>query len=149
MKALFFSFLAFFSPALPAAEPEEVQPASARLILCGVSPKASGIVTEISKGSGEIPAPESSPETSRSGENRSRIEIMISDLTPQERNSLLALLNHGTREDLIDIKGIAGRRADTILSSRPIFELQDLAMLRGFGPGLIARVLEHKDKAMQ
>jgi hypothetical protein len=47
------------------------------------------------------------------------------------------------------IDGIAETRANTILSSRPIFELEDLVLLRGFGPGLISKVLRHKEEAVQ
>lgn len=95
----------------------------------------------------ETNAGERSPSPEQGASSRSPILEMIDELTPQERSALLYLLNHGTEEDLIAIDGIAETRARAILSSRPIFELSDLMLLRGFGPALFAKVIAHKDEA--
>jgi DNA uptake protein ComE-like DNA-binding protein len=123
---------------------------SADPIVCGVPPKASELVVEsitvkpAGKESAQANAAKERPE-----KKLSAIDREVAGLTPQERNSLLSLLNNGSLKELMAIDGIAETRANTILSSRPIFELEDLVLLRGFGPGLISKVLRHKEEAVQ
>lgn len=110
-------------------------------ISCDTPLKAADVIDLETRDGKNSPSPEQGPSS------RSPILEMIDELTPQERSALLYLLNHGTEEDLIAIDGIAETRARTVLSSRPIFELSDLMLLRGFGPALIAKVIAHKDEA--
>lgn len=119
-------------------------------ILCGVPAKASDLVVEsiTVEPAEKEPAPANAAEE-RPQKKRSAIDREVARLTPQERNSLLSLINNGSLEELVAIDGIAEARANTILSSRPIFELEDLVLLRGFGPALISKVLQHKEKAIQ
>lgn len=66
---------------------------------------------------------------------------------PQARVSLLTLLNRGSEADLMEINGIAESKARVIIRSRPIFELDELFLLRGFGPRTVSKVLAHGEKA--
>lgn len=125
LLALLFASLPFLPRAAAAAEP----------ILCGVRPKTEA-------------ADEGGKKTS-SAPGYAAFRDRIAALTLQERAALLFLVNNGTEEDLIAIPGIARARAATILGARPIFELDDLVDLPGFGPGIAKLVLAHSEVAMR
>ncbi len=67
----------------------------------------------------------------------------ISATPPQERLSLLVLLNRGSENELMKIPGVAKSKARIIIQSRPIFELSELLLLKGFGPQTVSHVLAH------
>lgn len=70
----------------------------------------------------------------------------IAELTPSQADKVLALLNGGTREELAAINGIAGTRADSIVSARPFKSLNDLILVPGVGDVTVDRIIEHGRK---
>ena len=93
--------------------------------------------------------PREGENASASAKETSDAEAAVAQIPPQHRASLLALLNGGTPDDLMKIRGIAESRARAIISSRPIFELEELVELRGFGLATLAQVLAYGEESLR
>jgi DNA uptake protein ComE-like DNA-binding protein len=64
-------------------------------------------------------------------------------LSEIEAIHLLDLLNQGDVNSLTNIPGIAEQRAQLIIAARPLKTLDDLGLLRGFGPATVNAILSH------
>ncbi len=68
---------------------------------------------------------------------------LTSALTSTQKSKLLALLNEGSSEDLVAIKGIAKTRAASIVKARPYKEIDEVILVEGVGEGTFTNVVAH------
>ena len=68
---------------------------------------------------------------------------LLSSLTTTQKSKLLSLLNEGTDEDLIAIKGIAKTRAASIVKARPFKKVDEVILVEGVGEGTFTNVVAH------
>ena len=73
----------------------------------------------------------------------------VANLTPSQVDKVLALLNQGTKEELAAIKGVAGTRAESIVSARPFKSVDDLILVPGVGDVTVNRIVEYGIKTNQ
>ena len=52
----------------------------------------------------------------------------------------LGELNKASKEDLMAIKGIGDKKADTIMHARPYKSFEDLLSVKGVGPALVENI---------
>ena len=61
---------------------------------------------------------------------------------------LLALLNKGSDEALIEVVGIAEYRSEAIRKARPFKAIEDVRSVRGFGQRTFVNIVAHADTSL-
>lgn len=126
-RALFLITLFGFSFAIPPAQGDERLRSPAPPVLCGVSPKGKDLI-------GDSPA---------LSKERESLDLLLDALSPKQSRRLETIINRGSLDELIAIKGIAEGRAKTIIAGRPYSEVNELMLLKGFGYATVASVILH------
>ncbi len=92
----------------------------------------------------ESASPESSSKVPSANEIKLQKAATISEeLTAKQKSQVLKLLNEGTEQNLIAIKGIAASRCKSIISARPFNQIEDLVKIRGIGLSTFGNFLDY------
>ena len=135
----------------PKAEPTQVKTAT-KSIAPKPGARKSG-TQQVAAAKKTAPATSPEGETSKTAASSTKSATApvkaVADLTPSQVDKVLALLNQGTKEELAAIKGVAGTRAESIVSARPFKSVDDLILVPGVGDVTVDRIVEYGIKTSQ